>query len=96
MQQTEERTEIKKGLCIWCKGICDVLVHVQDGRLVDIEEDPDAPRKVWPPNKGCVRRMAAKEYFYHPDRLNYPLKRIGEKGEGKLSINPTPKPRQGT
>jgi anaerobic selenocysteine-containing dehydrogenase len=32
---------------------------------------------------GCPRRAAAKEYLYHPDRLRFPLKRIGEKGENK-------------
>jgi hypothetical protein len=24
--------------------------------------------------------------FYHPDRLNYPLKRAGEKGENKWQL----------
>ncbi|MFC2060628.1 molybdopterin-dependent oxidoreductase [Chloroflexota bacterium] len=76
-------TEIKKSNCVWCKGECGVLVHVKDGRLIGVEPDPDYPRKVWPPTKGCVRRKAAVEYFYHPDRLNFPLKRVGEKGEGK-------------
>ena len=77
--------EIKKSVCIWCKGECDVLVHVKDGRLVKLEEDPDWPKplKVWPPTKSCVRFKAATEWFYHPERLHFPLKRAGEKGEGK-------------
>lgn len=76
-------TEIKKAICFWCKAECGVLVHVENGRLLKVEPDPDWPRKVWPPNKGCLRRKAALEWFYHPDRLNYPLKRVGERGEGK-------------
>jgi anaerobic selenocysteine-containing dehydrogenase len=50
-----------------------------------VEGDPDWPveLKVWPPNKGCVRRKAAAEWFYHPERVNFPLKRAGEKGGGK-------------
>ncbi len=32
---------------------------------------------------GCLRRAAWKEWFYHPDRVNFPLKRVGERGEGK-------------
>ncbi|MFC2059824.1 molybdopterin-dependent oxidoreductase [Chloroflexota bacterium] len=83
MTQVSAGTEIKKSNCVWCKGECGVLVHVKDGRLIGVEPDPDYPRKVWPPTKGCVRRKAAVEYFYHPDRLNFPLKRVGEKGEGK-------------
>ncbi len=83
MVQASVGTEIKKAVCIWCKGECGVLVHVKDGRLVKVEEDPDFPRKVWPPTKGCIKLKAAAEYFYHPDRVNFPLKRAGEKGEGK-------------
>jgi anaerobic selenocysteine-containing dehydrogenase len=77
--------EVKKSICIWCKGECGVLVHVKDGRLVKLEEDPDWPKplKAWPPTKTCVRFKAAVEWFYHPERLHFPLRRAGEKGEGK-------------
>ena len=75
--------EIKRSFCVWCKGECGVLVHVEDGRLLNIEENPDWPRKCWPPVKSCLRRKAAKEWFYHPQRLNFPLKRLGTRGEGK-------------
>ncbi len=77
------KSEIKKAVCTWCKGNCGVLVHVNDNHLVKVEPDPDWPKEVYPPNKGCVRRKAAVEWFYHRDRVNYPLKRAGEKGEGK-------------
>ena len=30
-----------------------------------------------------MRGKVAVELLYHPDRINYPLKRIGQKGEGK-------------
>ncbi|MFC2072317.1 molybdopterin-dependent oxidoreductase [Chloroflexota bacterium] len=75
--------EIKKSICTWCKGECGLLVHVLDGKLVKIEEDPDYPKKVWPAARGCVRLRAAAEFFYHPDRVNFPRKRTGDKGEGK-------------
>ncbi len=78
-----QEVEIRKSVCVWCKGECGVLVHVKDGKLVKVEEDPEWGRKVWPPTRACVRLQAAKEYFYHPDRLNYPLKRIGDRGEGR-------------
>lgn len=32
---------------------------------------------------GCLRRNAAREYIYHPDRIRFPLKRVGERGENK-------------
>ncbi|MDZ4245923.1 MAG: molybdopterin-dependent oxidoreductase, partial [Dehalococcoidia bacterium] len=75
--------EIKKAICNWCKGECGVLVHVKDGRLIKATEDPDFPEKVWPRTSGCSRLRAVREWFYHPDRVNYPLKRAGERGSGK-------------
>jgi len=75
--------EIKPTVCFWCKAECGLLAHVQDNHLIKLEEDPDWTIKCYPPTKGCVRRKAATEYFYHPGRLNFPLRRTGERGEGK-------------
>ena len=79
----EKDTETKKSICMWCKGECGVLVKVKDGKLLGIEEIPDYPRKVFPRLAGCPRARRAAEYVYHPDRLRYPRKRIGDRGEGK-------------
>jgi anaerobic selenocysteine-containing dehydrogenase len=77
--------ETKKAVCYFCKGYCPVLVHTENGQLISVEEDPSAAGvdDIFPRTKGCFRRLRAKEVMYHPDRLNYPLKRAGEKGEGK-------------
>ena len=76
--------ETKKAICYFCKGYCPVLVHTENGQLISVEEDPAAAGvdDIFPRTKGCMRRLRAKEVMYHPDRLNYPLKRAGEKGEG--------------
>lgn len=79
----DSETELKRAVCTWCKGECGVLVHVKDDHLVKVEPDPEWPKQVYPPIKGCLRRRAAVEWFYHHDRVNFPLKRAGEKGEGK-------------
>ena len=34
----------------------------------------------------CYRRVSAVEWFYHPQRLKFPLKRTGKKGEGKWEL----------
>ena len=74
----EERTV--KTVCSICYPTCGVLAHVKDGKVVELEGDPDHPI-----NKGnlCPKGLAGIELLYHPDRLNYPLKRAGERGEGK-------------
>ncbi len=84
-RETESKasTEVKPTVCFWCKAECGLLAHVRDGELLKLEEDPDWPIKCHPPTAGCVRRKAAVEYIYHPGRVNYPMKRVGERGEGK-------------
>lgn len=72
-------TEVKKGTCPVCNyGGCHVRVYIQNGKIAKITGDPESPM-----GKLCERGSAAVDYHYHPDRLNYPLKRIGRKGEGK-------------
>ena len=61
--EVSEDVEIKRSVCHWCKGECGVLVHVKDGRLIKLEEDPDWPRKVLPATRGCARLLAAAEFF---------------------------------
>ena len=63
-----------------CHEGCGVLLYVKDGKLVKVEGDPDFPL-----NQGrlCPRCLALTEVVYHPDRLKYPLKRAGERGEDK-------------
>lgn len=72
--------KVVKSCCRMCHGVCGVLVHITDGRVVKIEGDPDCPT-----SNGymCAKGRASLELLYHPDRLKYPMKRIGEKGEGK-------------
>jgi anaerobic selenocysteine-containing dehydrogenase len=57
-----------------------VLAHIKDGKLVKIEGDPDHP---WNQGRLCSRCLAMTQYVHHRDRLTHPLKRVGERGEGK-------------
>ncbi len=77
--------EITRAICRWCHSQCRVAVHSENGRLTRIEEDPTDPRvhTILPRTKACPRLAGAKEYIYHPDRVRFPLKRVGERGENK-------------
>jgi len=72
--------KIVKSTCGFCYAGCGVLIHMQDGKPVKIEGDPESPV-----NRGivCKKAMASLEYLYHPERLRHPLKRSGNRGEGK-------------
>lgn len=63
-----------------CHGGCGVLAYIEDGKLVKVEGDPEHP---WNQGRLCSRCLAMTQYVYHPDRLRRPLKRVGERGEGK-------------
>jgi anaerobic selenocysteine-containing dehydrogenase len=71
---------VVRSTCTICFSGCGILVHLRDGEITKIEGDPDAPL-----NKGalCAKGLASLEYLHHPDRLKHPLRRIGERGEGK-------------
>jgi anaerobic selenocysteine-containing dehydrogenase len=74
------REKILKTACYMCHGGCILLAHVRDGKLVKLEGDPDGPH-----NRGtlCEKANAAIQYVYSPYRIKYPMKRVGERGEGK-------------
>jgi thiosulfate reductase/polysulfide reductase chain A len=69
-----------KSCCNMCYRMCGVLVHLRGGKVTKVEGDPDCPV-----NRGklCIKGPAAVERLYHPDRLKYPLRRAGARGEGK-------------
>lgn len=78
--------EVKKtkSVCFWCKAKCCVVVHHRDGILLRVTKDQNFPPEDIPAKRiVCPHREAAQEWFYNPNRLNYPLKRAGEKGEAK-------------
>jgi molybdopterin-containing oxidoreductase family molybdopterin binding subunit len=60
---------------------CGITAHVQGDRVVKLEpaEFPDPKHR-----RICLRGLSSLEITYHPDRLQYPLKRAGERGEGKF------------
>ena len=67
--------------CGVCNGNCAAKVTVEDGKIVKWERDTEHgfPSRPCPSFKG----LANKEINEHPDRLRYPLKRMGERGENK-------------
>jgi anaerobic selenocysteine-containing dehydrogenase len=77
-QPVQER--VVRSHCRACHGGCGVLVHLKAGKVVRIEGDPESPI-----SQGtlCPKGIATIQLAYHPDRLLYPLKRKGAKGEGR-------------
>ena len=53
---------------------------MEDGKLVKIGGQPASIRTE---GKLCAKGQAGVNQVYDPDRVLYPLKRIGARGEGK-------------
>ncbi len=68
------------GMCQLCSTICGIVGYVKDGRLLKIEGNPRDPNSR---GRLCARGQAGLNHQYHPERLLYPLKRVGKRGEGK-------------
>lgn len=63
-----------------CPDTCATLVEVQDGRAIGFRGDPDHPvTKGWL----CAKVRPYLDRVYSPDRLQYPLRRVGAKGAGE-------------
>ena len=67
-----------------CGGRCLLIAHIEDGKIVRLDTD-DRPDTIAAPQlRACARGRAYLRRQYHPDRLLYPLKRVGKRGEGKF------------
>lgn len=75
--------EIKRTNCHYCGYLCAFNATVEDGRIVDIEPDPT--RYPYDPQilAGCRRWRMNLEMLDSPDRINHPLRRVGERGSGE-------------
>jgi anaerobic dimethyl sulfoxide reductase subunit A len=68
-----------------CGGKCDIRGHVVDGVITRLTTRPDAALDPdMPIMRACVRGRGYRQFVYHPDRLKYPMKRVGKRGEGKF------------
>lgn len=74
----EER--VYRSFCRMCHGGCGTLVHKRGERVTAVEGDPTHPL-----NLGglCAKGQGSIQQLYSPFRLNYPLIRAGQRGEGK-------------
>ncbi len=64
-----------------CPDMCSILAHVEDGRLVRVEGDPDQP---FTAGFVCGKVRREPELVHSPDRLRTPLRRTGPKGAGEF------------
>jgi anaerobic selenocysteine-containing dehydrogenase len=64
-----------------CPDTCAMLVTVENGVATRIQGDPSMP---FTDGTLCTKVAHYLERTYAPDRLLYPMRRVGKKGEGKF------------
>ena len=77
---TEEIRWVKTHCARMDHGGCSLLVGVENNRIIQVKGDPQGYL-----NHGytCYKGKVSADRLTHPDRLQYPLKRAGKRGEGK-------------
>ena len=74
--------KIVKTSCGICGGGCLLDAYVKDGKLISVE----GVGRMTPDGAGvCAKGAAATQFLYNKERILYPMKRVGEKGEGKFA-----------
>lgn len=64
-----------------CHDTCSIKTQVIDGKVIRIKGDDTNP---YTGGNVCVKMNHYVNYLYNQDRLMYPMKRVGKKGEGKF------------
>ena len=74
-----DNSSTKSVVCHSCDCFCPLSAKVDDGQVVKVttRDHPFFKDVI------CMKGAYAPKSFAHPDRLMQPLKRVGERGEGK-------------
>ncbi|MEG1209635.1 MAG: selenate/tellurate reductase subunit YnfE [Leclercia sp.] len=74
------------GACsVNCGSRCALRLHVRDDEVYWVETD-NTGDDIYGDHqvRACLRGRSIRRRINHPDRLNYPMKRVGKRGEGKF------------
>ncbi|WP_172135248.1 molybdopterin-dependent oxidoreductase [Adlercreutzia sp. ZJ473] len=72
--------KVIRSVCGGCHNCCPIMVKVENNRVVQVEGVPGDPRTG---GALCAKGQAGPQIAHDPRRLMYPVRRAGERGEGK-------------
>jgi thiosulfate reductase / polysulfide reductase chain A len=67
-------------MCLNCSTVCGMIAKVENGKILKLEGNPKDPNSR---GKLCAKGQAAINMVEDPDRITYPMKRIGPRGSGQ-------------
>ncbi|MDQ9127856.1 selenate/tellurate reductase subunit YnfE [Serratia fonticola] len=84
--QPPPQDKVVWGACsVNCGSRCALRLHVRDDEVYWVETD-NTGDDVYGNHqvRACLRGRSMRRRMNHPERLNYPMKRVGKRGEGKF------------
>ncbi len=84
-QESAEEKVVQSHCSCNCASRCPLWMHVKDDEIQWIQSetvawDDDETSK----QRACLRGRSVRRWINNPDRLKYPMKRVGKRGEGKF------------
>ena len=75
-----EELEGVPSICGQCPSHCAIVGYLDRDHLYKVEGQPNSIRNE---GKICAKGQAAAQAVYDPDRILFPMRRVGKRGEGK-------------
>ena len=81
-RKVEKHCRIIPTICFNCEAACGLLAFVEKdtNRIRRFEGNPEHPGSR---GRNCAKGPATLNQVTDPERIRYPLKRVGKRGEGK-------------
>ncbi|WP_129952478.1 MULTISPECIES: selenate/tellurate reductase subunit YnfE [unclassified Rahnella] len=85
-EKPKHEDKVVWGACsVNCGSRCALRLHVRDDEVYQVETD-NTGQDIYGDHqvRACLRGRSIRRRINHPERLNYPMKRVGKRGEGKF------------
>ncbi|MBU9837112.1 dimethyl sulfoxide reductase subunit A [Rahnella sp. L72c] len=85
-EKPKHEDKVVWGACsVNCGSRCALRLHVRDDEVYQVETD-NTGQDIYGAHqvRACLRGRSIRRRINHPERLNYPMKRVDKRGEGKF------------
>lgn len=76
-ENIEDMEEIAKTACNLCRINCGLNVHVDNGKIVNVDKMEEHPLKM-PSKQICLKPLGMIDWVYSKDRILNPLRKVGD------------------
>ncbi|MDE0214753.1 MAG: formate dehydrogenase, partial [Deltaproteobacteria bacterium] len=81
-RRVERRYDLVPTICFNCEAACGLLAYV-DKQTLKVRKFEGNPEHPGSRGRNCAKGPATINQVYDPERILYPMKRVGERGGGQ-------------